>query len=226
MLRPITVAPTFASDSSTTALLALTSPPSRPCIDRQTFSGKTHSCRRMPPTPIGFFTLWLGPATKPSRDIEILKRSFDTSVLRARRGLPQRAAPVHSGVELRRRQMAIDPEKADLERFLAKDTGRPFVLVQLLRFAEGGRDKYLQYAAAVQPVTRSIGAQVLYAGECVEPLLAAPGQAWDAIVVVRYPSRAAYAKMHDDPAYGAVVHLRREALREAMLLPMDDWPGR
>jgi uncharacterized protein (DUF1330 family) len=133
---------------------------------------------------------------------------------------------VHSGVELRRRQMAIDPEKADLERFLAKDTGRPFVLVQLLRFAEGGRDKYLQYAATVQPVTRSIGAQVLYAGECVEPLLAAPGQAWDAIVVVRYPSRAAYAKMHDDPAYGAVVHLRREALREAMLLPMDDWPGR
>jgi len=122
--------------------------------------------------------------------------------------------------------MAIDPEKADLERFLAKDTGRPFVLVQLLRFAEGGRDKYLQYAAAVQPVTRSIGAQVLYAGECVEPLLAAPGQAWDAIVVVRYPSRAAYAKMHDDPAYGAVVRLRREALREAMLLPMDDWPGR
>ncbi len=124
--------------------------------------------------------------------------------------------------------MAIDPEKADLERFLAKDTGRPFVLVQLLRFAEGGRDKYLQYAATVQPVTRSIGAQVLYAGECVEPLLAAPGQAWDAIVVVRYPSRAAYAKMHDDPAYGAVVHLRRgppSAARNTMV-PMRGNRGR
>ncbi len=122
--------------------------------------------------------------------------------------------------------MAIDPETSDLERFLAKDTGRPFVLVQLLRLAEGGREKYLEYAAAAQPIARSFGAQVLYAGECVDPFLAPPGQAWDAIAVVRYPNRASYLKMHDDPAFQAVVHLRREALREAMLLPMDDWPGR
>ena len=121
--------------------------------------------------------------------------------------------------------MAIDPETSDLERFLAKDTGRPFVLVQLLRLAGGGREKYLQYSAAAQPIARSFGAQVLYAGECVDPLLA-PGPAWDAIVVVRYPNRASYLKMQDDPAYQAVAHLRREALREAMLLPMDDWPGR
>ena len=122
--------------------------------------------------------------------------------------------------------MAIDPETSDLERFLAKDTGRPFVLVQLLRLAEGGREKYLEYSAAAQPIARSLGAQILYAGECVDPLLAPPGQAWDAVVIVRYPNRATYLKMHDDPAYQAVVHLRREALREAMLLPMDDWPGR
>src|SRR5882672_3049755 len=32
----------------------------------------------MPPIPSGLSTLWLGPATKPSSDIEILKRSLDT----------------------------------------------------------------------------------------------------------------------------------------------------
>ena len=122
--------------------------------------------------------------------------------------------------------MAIDPQSNDLQRFLASDTGRPFVLVQLLRFTEGGRDKYLQYSVAAQPIVRSLGGQVLYAGECVAPLLAVPGQAWDAVVLVRYPSRAAYANMQDDPAYRAIAHLRSEALREAMLLPMDDWPGR
>ena len=122
--------------------------------------------------------------------------------------------------------MAIEPESGDLDRFLAADNKRPFVLAQLLRLAEGGREKYLQYSAAAQPIARSFGAQLLYAGECVDPLLAAPGQAWDGIVVMRYPNRAAYVSMHRDPKYQAIAHLRREALREAMLLPMDDWPGR
>jgi hypothetical protein len=34
--------------------------------------------RRIPPTPSGSSTLWLGPATNPSSDIEIRKRSLDT----------------------------------------------------------------------------------------------------------------------------------------------------
>jgi uncharacterized protein (DUF1330 family) len=114
-----------------------------------------------------------------------------------------------------------------LERFLAADAGRPFVLAQLLRFTEGGRDTYLRYSVAAQPIVRSVGAQVLYAGECVEPLVAAAGgAAWDAIVLVRYPDRAAYAQMLSDPGYQAIAHLRRSALQEAMLLPMNDWPGR
>ena len=122
--------------------------------------------------------------------------------------------------------MAVDASTSDLDRFLQGETGRPFVLVQLLRFAEGGRELYLRYSVAAQPILRSLGAQVLYAGECVEPLLAAPGDAWDAIVLVRYPTRAAYVQMQSDPAYQAIVQQRRSAVREAMLLPMDDWPGR
>src|SRR5712691_4557415 len=78
MLRPITVAPILASESSTTRVLSLTSPPGRPCIERQTARGNTHSWRRMPPIPRGLSTLWRGPATKPSSDIEIWKRSLDT----------------------------------------------------------------------------------------------------------------------------------------------------
>jgi uncharacterized protein (DUF1330 family) len=122
--------------------------------------------------------------------------------------------------------MPIDPQPADLERFLANDQGRPFVLVQLLRFVEGGRERYVVYSTGALPILRSLGAQLIYGGECVDPLLAAPGQAWDAIVVVRYPNRAAFAKLHEDPRYRAIEHLRREALREATMLPMDDWPGR
>ncbi len=120
----------------------------------------------------------------------------------------------------------IEPAAADLEAFRKGDDGRPFVLVQLLRFTAGGRDKYLQYSATAQPILRALGAQVLYAGQCVKPLVGGEGQAWDAVVVVRYPSRSAYVQMLGDPGFRAIADLRRAALREAVYLPMDDWPGR
>jgi uncharacterized protein (DUF1330 family) len=85
--------------------------------------------------------------------------------------------------------MPIEPTSADLQRFAEHDDGRPLVLVQLLRFNEGGRDRYLQYSPAAQAILTRMGAQVLYAGECTEALV---GDRWDAVVLVRYPSRAAY----------------------------------
>src|SRR5437763_16948097 len=100
--------------------------------------------------------------------------------------------------------MGIDPGSSELERFRKGDGGRPFVLVQLLRFAEGGRDRYLSYSVAAQPIVRSFGRQILYAGECGDPLLAAPGQAWDAVVRVRYPTRTAYLDMRAAPPWRAL----------------------
>src|SRR5712692_7462411 len=85
--------------------------------------------------------------------------------------------------------MAIEPGSADLRRF-GEGGGGPLVLVQLLRFAEGGRDRYLEYSAAAQRILTRVGAHGLYGGECTEQLLATGGN-WDAVVLVRYPSRAA-----------------------------------
>ena len=62
--------------------------------------------------------------------------------------------------------MAIDPSGADLQRFGEGDAGEAFVMVQLLRFAEGGRERYLQYSAKAYPFLTRVGAQVLYGGEC------------------------------------------------------------
>jgi len=121
--------------------------------------------------------------------------------------------------------MATEASEDDLRRFRDTDDGKSLVMVQLLRFAAGGRDRYLEYSAAAQRLLARFGAQVLYAGECRQPL-SADGGGWDAIVLVRYPSRTAYLSMLEDPEYGAIAPLRRAALREAAFLPMDDWPGR
>lgn len=47
------------------------------------------------------------------------------------------------------RTMAVDPRGRDLKRYLEEDPGGPVVMLNLLRFAEGGRDSYAEYAKAL-----------------------------------------------------------------------------
>ena len=114
--------------------------------------------------------------------------------------------------------MAVDPRGVDLKRYLAEDPGGPVVMLNLLRFREGGQDSYASYAAALSTTfLPRVGGEVLYAGDGSTALVAEDGQAWDAVLLVRYPSRAAFSAMVADPDYQEVTHLRTEALAEAVL---------
>ncbi len=123
--------------------------------------------------------------------------------------------------------MAIDPRGADLKRFLRSDPGGPVVMLNLLRFADGGRTSYEQYAQALHDTfLPRYGAEVLYAGDGDDALVAEDGQQWDAVLLVRYPTREAFSRMVADPEYQEVTRLRTVALREAVLQPTSPWPGR
>ncbi len=64
------------------------------------------------------------------------------------------------------------------------------------------------------------GAEILYAGDGETPLAAESGQAWDAVALVRYPTRRAFADMIADPDYQAADPVRVSALAEAVLQPL------
>lgn len=114
--------------------------------------------------------------------------------------------------------MAVDPRGNDLKRFLAEDPGGPVVMLNLLRYKpDGGRERYQQYVEHFNRTALRFGAQVLYAGAGSTALVAEDGQAWDAVLIVRYPSRQAFSDMLRDPDYQAGTHLRSEALEEAVL---------
>ncbi len=120
--------------------------------------------------------------------------------------------------------MAVDPRGADLKRYLAEDPGGPVVMLNLLRFAPDGREKYAEYAAALaETFLPRYGGEVVYAGEGSTVLVAEQGQDWDAVLCVRYPSRAAFTAMVADPEYQQVTHLRTEALAEATLQATVPW---
>lgn len=121
--------------------------------------------------------------------------------------------------------MAIDPRGSDLQAFLrSPDDGGPVVMLNLLRFREdGGRERYMEYARAFAPFAVKYGVEVVYAGDGGAPLVAEAGQAWDAVLLVKYPSRAAFLAMVADPEYLAITHLRSSALAEAVLQPTQPW---
>ncbi|MGZ6124451.1 MAG: DUF1330 domain-containing protein [Myxococcales bacterium] len=119
--------------------------------------------------------------------------------------------------------MAIDPRGSDLKRFLAEDPGGPVVMLNLLRFVESGRERYRAYVEAFSPFAQRYGGELVYAGDGSTALVAEAGQTWDAVLVVRYPSRAAFSKMVADPEYQKITHLRTTALREAVLQATTPW---
>lgn len=120
--------------------------------------------------------------------------------------------------------MAIDPHGADLKRLLAEDPGGPVVMLNLLRFADGGRRSYDEYAQALsETFLPRYGGEVLYAGDGSTALVAEPGQQWDAVLLVRYPTREAFSRMVADPEYQQVTGLRTQALTEAVLQATVPW---
>src|SRR3954451_16355919 len=87
----------------------------------------------------------------------------------------------------------IEIDDRDLDVLLAEDPGGPVVMLNLLRFRpDGGRESYQRYAEALRgSVNARYGVAVEYLGEGGRALVAEDGQAWDMVVLVRYPNRQA-----------------------------------
>lgn len=119
--------------------------------------------------------------------------------------------------------MSVDPTGADLKRLLAEDPGGPVVMLNLLRFADGGRAAYDEYAGAIGPFLQAVGGRVVYAGDTSTALVAPDDHAWDAVLLVEYPSREAFCRMVADPDYQRITERRTAALSHAVLQATTPW---
>jgi uncharacterized protein (DUF1330 family) len=120
--------------------------------------------------------------------------------------------------------MAVNPRGADVKRLLAEDPGGPVVMLNLLRFTSGGRASYDEYLGRLcDTFLPRYGAEVLYGGDGSTVLVAEPGQEWDGVLLVRFPSREVFSRMVADPEYRQVSTFRTEALTEAVLQATMPW---
>lgn len=116
------------------------------------------------------------------------------------------------------------PERIDEEGFAAfaerADDGAPVVMLNLLALKpEGGKERYMEYGAAVAPLLEKAGGRIVFAGAAAPTLIGAAS--WDLVALVEYPSRQAFLEMIGSPEYQAIAHLRTEALTKAELHPLD-----
>jgi uncharacterized protein (DUF1330 family) len=119
--------------------------------------------------------------------------------------------------------MTVDPTGNDLKRFLADDPDGEVVMLNLLRFKPDGRPSYEAYAREIVPFLDRVGAEIVYVGDTGVSLVAPESHDWDAVLLVRYPTRRAFSRMVADPEYQKITHLRTTALSAAVLQPTTPW---
>ena len=116
--------------------------------------------------------------------------------------------------------------QGEFERFLDEDDGQPIVMLNLLRFhADGGRERYADDLAAADPLVARYGAEIVTVGDGLPALSAENGQAWEAMALVRYPTRQAFARMVADPDYREKLALSGRRRSPRPCCSPSAWPG-
>ena len=107
----------------------------------------------------------------------------------------------------------------------ARPADTPLVMVNLLQFKKpGGLERYLQYGQEVAPHLERVGATIRYGGTAPANVIG-DGQRpwWDAILIVEYPSPAAFVEMITHEDYARVHVHRAEALERGDLIATSIW---
>ena len=102
---------------------------------------------------------------------------------------------------------------------------QPVVMINLLRFKRpDGVTHYERYAREVGPHLEAVGARARYAGTAQANVIGEGARPWwDAILVVEYPTPAAFATMVAAEGYAEVHEHREAALERAELIATSPW---
>ena len=120
---------------------------------------------------------------------------------------------------------SLEPTPEQFAALAGRPADEPVVMINLLQFkTDGGRESYLRYTQEVAPHLQRVGGTVRYAG-------AAPGVVigdgekpwWDAIIVVEYPSPAAFLDMVSNEEYLKVHEYRAAGLDRGDLIDTPIW---
>ncbi|CPR07083.1 hypothetical protein BN971_00926 [Mycobacterium bohemicum DSM 44277] len=119
----------------------------------------------------------------------------------------------------------IETTPEQVAALAARPADAPVVMVNLLQFKKpGGRERYLQYGAEVAPHLERVGAKIRYGGTAPGVVIGDGEQPWwDAILIVEYPTPAAFLEMVTTEEYAKVHEHRAAALDRGDLIATSTW---
>ena len=102
----------------------------------------------------------------------------------------------------------------------------PVVMVNLVRFRErsldgngSGWDAYSRYSKGDMPLLKKVGGTIIWAGNVEGAVLGDLGEGrWDWVVLVHYPSRAAFLEMMTSPEYALINGDRENGVEDHVIL--------
>jgi len=125
---------------------------------------------------------------------------------------------------------SVNPEREQFKAlFSGVPQGTPVVMVNLLRFREradygdgdhglSGEEAYALYIRESTPHIADVGAELVWRGRAHATVIGPIDEAWDEVLLVRYPSVAKFAEMVTRPAYQALAVHRTAAILDSRLI--------
>ncbi len=119
----------------------------------------------------------------------------------------------------------LEPTPEQFAALAAWPPDEPVVMVNLLQFkSDGGKASYLRYAHETGPHLQRVGGIVRYAGTSPAQIIGDGEKPWwDAIIVVEYPSPAAFLDMVTNEEYLKIHDHRANALDRGDLIATSTW---
>ena len=121
--------------------------------------------------------------------------------------------------------MAITPNEAQFLALAEAPDDQPVVMLNLLKYKQqasdgegSGEDAYRKYGQAAVAMVEERGGTVLWMGRADQILIGDPDEDWDTVVLVQYPSRAAFLDMVSQPDYLKAHEDRESGLERTVLV--------
>jgi uncharacterized protein (DUF1330 family) len=121
--------------------------------------------------------------------------------------------------------MAIRPNIDQFKALMAAPDEGPVVMLNLLKFKQRantgestGGEAYRRYGDAAIEMIEERGGKVLWTGKAEQVLIGDPSEDWDAVLLVQYPSRAAFVEMTSTKEYDAAHEHRENGLERTIVI--------
>lgn len=127
---------------------------------------------------------------------------------------------------------SLNPSRDQLAAFAeGMPDDSPILMLNLLRYQDeanypadsgqspcSGREAYRRYSRTALAKVQGVGGRVELLAAAQVALIAPEGEHWDELLLVRYPTKAAFLGMLADPEYRAATLHRTAALADSRLI--------